>query len=503
MPHAKVVLLTTSIEGFTDQLLASDSQDFGRSPSSLSYCDPNNQPPPEPVSAVDSPPDEVIKPESTVTNTVKIKKRRLSWLPLRSRPEYPRSTSDSLRILREPSTTSLAKSTISAPILTSTTNAEVAQSEGVHCGELSPDLFDKSTWDSKLGWLKNESKEVKVHLRTESRLQRLSSAVRGRGETNRLSFTMEETPSSGQKMARYKAETVNLCKDKIRTLTGITPHNRSQSASLQNMSGAERLSWDPPLLAPGNNTPSLASPQLSPNHEHFGSLTRSFNSILDRGLDSDTPTMEFLKKQASKLRLREEQQRKWNISEPFIPTEEQQRQWQAFPRARLASSSEEVLSQLPNRQVRVKADLTEEEVERYANDEYHPQAEAKRANDIAPKGSEETIVNNDDILRVEPARPRTYNPLGMHTDVMAFAQPPASVKLPDPRLPYPGQLYDSDEYPQASKPGKMDVMAFINESKDWGPESVKNQIKEVKPDVKDKESKRGIKKSISRLFGRK
>jgi hypothetical protein len=168
--------------------------------------------------------------------------------------------SERLNIFRSHNPPTITRSNISAPVLNSTTNARVAQTEGVLCGELTQETFDKSTWDNKLGWVsaqdtagapqpnppqQTQESDIKLQLKPAARLQRFGEAVRNR-------FRREDKPdranvntirndenrhqsntSDHQREERCKAENMNLSRDKISKLTGnVHSSQRSQSTPM-------------------------------------------------------------------------------------------------------------------------------------------------------------------------------------------------------------------------------------------------------------------------------
>jgi len=147
-----------------------------RSESKLSYrCDPQDQPPaspgPDPTMDVISAAPRATTPEeehslgadhnAQDTSEILVHKRgdsrrraqrtrRLSWLPFTrssSISQHPRS--HSVHLPKVTSASTVARSVISAPVLTSTTNAKVARIEGVYCRELADLEFSQSAGNSQ------------------------------------------------------------------------------------------------------------------------------------------------------------------------------------------------------------------------------------------------------------------------------------------------------------------------------------------------------------------
>ena len=475
---------------------------FGRSPSSLSYCDPNNQPPAtaqhagigtvsssSPFTSSDALAVEKPSPRAD-ESTTKRKHRPLSWLTFnKAQTAYPRSLSERFGLPRGQSSSSVAKSTISAPMLTSTTNTKVAEVEGVHCGELTQETFNKSTWSNKLGWVSAEDDhrtaatqarslaerieaEEKFQLKPVARLQKIGDALlarfRSNGGQRRGSFDMMDSSTTDQateasKMANIQAETVNLCRDKIRNLTGQTQHyQRTRPTNLLKTTpkpGAEK--WDPPLLHHGDHSCSSAALSETSDTPNFhtndhssqvGSLTRSFNSALDRGLLTETTNMDLIRDAAKKLGIRSKDQKrkddlKKKISDP-LPINAQFTdqhidennpvvpKWQAIPPPGETADVDKLLGAMPDPPKPAPVPTNDDAPEwgrvplpegyiSYPNSPTKDKVAGPvrtRARLAANNGSEDEI-----------------NPLGMHQDVGAFAEAPANVRLPAPTKPYPEQ----------------------------------------------------------------
>ena len=341
--------------------------------SSLSHrCDPHNQPPPTPApSLINVAKGESVKPKSPertkpqqdtqiAQETLRIGTQRFdsirrrahrlrpkSWLHF-SRPAqqipYPRSISTQLP--KTASTSTVARSVISAPILTSTTNVAVARTEGVHCGEISEAAFSQSTWDSQVGWVASGSQDAggvlqrtssKVGVRSpviedkanklvegtpskKGRIVRLKNVLKTRIRTRNqtpqpgASSSLSQLQQGGSKSAedeeikcqslrrdlsRRRAETINLYKGKIKGLTG-NGHIRRKSVNIKGATqpGGEE---DPPLLDDIIDFPTTDFITSSDNESPFGSLTKSFASAVDK-LDfySTLPrNMSFLRSRSS------------------------------------------------------------------------------------------------------------------------------------------------------------------------------------------------------------
>lgn len=222
----------------------------------------------------------------------------------------------SARLPKDTSTATVASSVISAPVLTSTTNVKVADMEGVHCDELTEESFDKSTWSNKVGWVSDidESAAEEARMLAEKieaeessqdkpgRLVRLGAAVKGilRGKRNEKFTQLEDESLS---VGRRHAETINLYKSKIRNLTGsgqirrksvqVTAGNKhGDEDMMQAQSGpsAALPSAEQPLLTSKKSQDFLSiTSDLDDGGTKFGSLTRSFNSALDKLNFADMP----------------------------------------------------------------------------------------------------------------------------------------------------------------------------------------------------------------------
>ncbi|OAL37192.1 hypothetical protein AYO20_03368 [Fonsecaea nubica] len=341
-----------------------------RTESSLSYrCDPKNQPPasPEPISpghvveeSVKSTPqspqglgdhDEgqqtqsdaeaaVLPFQSTRRRTNRLRPR--SWLPFsRLSPQSPYPRSISTQLPKTASTSTVARSVISAPVLTSTTNITVARAEGVHCGEMFDVAFAQSSWNSQVGWVasNNEDSEGSSrHAKASSgrcgespggianlttskrgRILRLRNAIRSKirnGTSRPAGITAQhkqipetpgdvqgdEVPTLKRDLPHSRAETLNLYKGKIKGITG-NGHIRRKSVNTDK-GAAESRGGDSPLLGRGDIIdlpPTDFASEHSDNESGFGSLTRSFASAVDK-LDfySSLPrNMSFLRSRSS------------------------------------------------------------------------------------------------------------------------------------------------------------------------------------------------------------
>lgn len=340
-----------------------------RTESSLSYrCDPQNQPPatPEPdpqthisTEVAGSKLEEGSKKQNAGSqqpqgsgqlNHEKSSLRRralqirpLSWLAL-SRPPLeshcPRSMSAQLPTAA--STSTVARSVISAPVLTSTTNVQVACTEGVHCGEISDLTFSQPTWNSRVGSVAKPTDSQRggtgpddaapnlgMSLNPGPTLANASAVSRRRifqfGDIVRRKIGSRplKKPTGGSSplqsaearaedsdtglapaalessLARRRAETLNLYKGKIKGLTG---NGHVRRKSLNSSKDLAETAKDPPLLGEFTDTQLTdTKAEQSDDDSAFGSLTRSFVSAVDK-LDFHSPlprNIPFLRSRSS------------------------------------------------------------------------------------------------------------------------------------------------------------------------------------------------------------
>ncbi|KIW18601.1 hypothetical protein PV08_02890 [Exophiala spinifera] len=270
--------------------------------------------------------------------------RPLSWLPWSQSspaPYYPRS--QSVHLSKAPSISTVARSVISAPILTSTTNMDVARAEGVLCGEMSDMTFGRTRWDPVAGWIDTSleeepgngtsfenprskvprgvarvSKSPKNMTRLKKgRIVKLGDIIRKKVKAVPVRFRSREAGSRivssnnessdehaacGSSDKHVQVGMLNLYKGKMR---GLTENGHYRRKSLNSSKGLAKAQQDPPLLGDFTNEPILdteAGPELSDNEESvFGSLTKSFASAVDR-LDFHSPlrrNLPLLKSQSS------------------------------------------------------------------------------------------------------------------------------------------------------------------------------------------------------------
>lgn len=317
-----------------------------RSTSALS-CDPNRQPPGIPQSTqgvstlvadgeIDSPATYLSgKPvltrlrEKLPTVANKPKERPRSWFPL-SRPSLRGipTRSSSVRLPKDTSASSIGHSTISAPILTGTTNIIVAEVEGVCCR----DIIDAGL-TTPVERVKTKPDDGAAEgigptqMRQHSmRLLNLPNA-RGQRDRKTRSLVLEALPvvesdrksedtsrfsAFESRIARRRAETINLCRAKINKLTG-NGHIRRKSINkdVNTSSNVTRPGNDDIIGKSGSSTIKTTAGLLTLNHSDHdlipGSLTRSFVSAIDK-LDSyshQTPDkMNFIRSKSSIFNLK-------------------------------------------------------------------------------------------------------------------------------------------------------------------------------------------------------
>ncbi|KIW46294.1 uncharacterized protein PV06_01974 [Exophiala oligosperma] len=338
----------------------------GRIESSLSYrCDPNDQPPAS--SEVEQPRNNDVVAQSSdrkegsaqahslsgkgdnVQETSAMRSRRrfrpLSWLPWSQSSvasQYPRS--QSVHLPKAPSTSTVARSFISAPILTSTTNVDVARTEGVVCGEISDMGSARTRWDPVLGWVANSPEEhnervpsseklerkttgpnvadaskspTKMSMLQKRRIIKLGNIIRKRVKGVPVRFRSRRTasrvvhahnedtdehPACGSPDKHLPVGILNLYKGKMRALTENKHLRRKSLNSSKEMAQARQ---DPPLLsdfADGTILDTEAGVEQSDYEESaFGSLTKSFASAVDK-LDFHSPlqrNLPFLRSKSS------------------------------------------------------------------------------------------------------------------------------------------------------------------------------------------------------------
>lgn len=290
--------------------------DLTRSPSSLS-CNPHDQQPAEPQ----SPTAATELTGLTLTSDEPKRRRPLSWLSLRgARRLYPRSMS--VQLPKDTSCSTMGRSVISAPILTSTTNSKVAAAERVACRDTFGEEHPYETTVTEAHKLADIMVERPTPRHRPSR--RFVDVLKNKIRRRERNFTkIEEEPTGNH---RRRAETINLCKDKIKNLTGNGYINRKSITESNNnrYSGTEHLLGHKESRAVLLRKTSQAAldfdSQHQPDHDsHFGSLSRSFNPALEKlDFQSNTP---FLRSRSStfNMRKREEKQEAVPGVTPYKP----------------------------------------------------------------------------------------------------------------------------------------------------------------------------------------
>ncbi|KIV88682.1 hypothetical protein PV10_08342 [Exophiala mesophila] len=262
--------------------------------------------------------------------------RPLSWFSLSgssSRAQYPRSLS--VHLTKTASSSTVARSVISAPILTSTTNQAVAQRENVPHSELSEASFTQTPWNPQTGKTAQaipdrltdsisasatNSSATPSGPRTTSRrrrILRLGDAFRVKLRGSPLVDSGEKVPSTSQDNGYGKL----IPTDGLSVTSPTHPleHNfdlyRAKMKKLTSRGCARRkpsgndyppTTKDPPLLAELTQDSNLDHYE---NDSAFGSLTRSFASAVDKldfqaSLPRSVSNMSFLKSKSSYFSLK-------------------------------------------------------------------------------------------------------------------------------------------------------------------------------------------------------
>ena len=350
--------------------------------SSLSHrCDPRDQAPATPEPSIihvdgerpfaskspgilqnqhNNPPQEDPKTATPRLNSIRRRAHRLrprSWLPFsRSAPSTPYPRSFSTQLTKTTSTSTVARSVISAPILTSTTNVAVARTEGVHFGEISDLAFSQSTWNSQVGWVATNSQDSGATPQSEAseqlasgrqgaqqnvlpdkqpssgkgRILRLKNVIRSKIRNGHVDeqaqhvagaaedeIKQDSVPAVKRDLSRRRAETLNLYKGKIKELTG-NGHIRRRSGNNSKLTAESREGGDPPLLGDIIDVPTTDfAAEHSDGESPFGSLTKSFASAVDK-LDfySTLPrNISFLRSRSSFFNLKKTNKDSGDLSE--------------------------------------------------------------------------------------------------------------------------------------------------------------------------------------------
>ena len=475
------------------------------------------------------------------------------------------------------SSASIAKSTAADPF-TCTTNIGIAEADGVRRSRLPNGTFANASWTGSSNAAPVSTKhndptaaeqarllaatikaEEDFQAKPSPRLRQLGAAVRRRLRAekklpDRPSFMMlnngakgpVEEPSSSQNLARRKTKTLNLCKNTISALTSsIHPRSRSYPNSLLHQNELfSTKQWDPSLLPAGNRDSTAVLGDPNSHHLHnscevsseFGSCTRYFNSALDRGLDFETTSMDFLRKTSLKARLCKKESPRpasfapppfpWDLidnhfekSNPVVPN------WQAVPdiaetanairvRAtppdaptRTLSAEEERLPEwaqlsrstsymtgmpelLPNRaqlqhpKAVDAADMAAGAPVRTSTEVTDHEHETTTESAVSPahlnyQSSKDLDLSSSKSRYVQaPLDKESFHlkALGMHSDVNAFAEAPTHLELPDPAKPYPQQLQMNGEYMKHQRGTSIDMLTFLNES--TGKQAIKTKLEE-------------------------
>ena len=215
---------------------------------------------------------------------------------MRGTRRYPRSMS--VQLSHDGSLT-MTRSVISAPILTSTSNFKVAAQEGVLCEECTG-IDETTASEARILAEKIQAEEAKEYLENPRRrfVDVLKDKLRRRDRTDFAKI--EEEPG----LTRRRAETINLCKDKIKNLTGNGHIKRKSMGSGDKPAFAEqhhltrKESQAALITSRHDELPLDLDPTEACDESNFGSLTRSFNSALEK-LDLQTTNVPFLRSRSS------------------------------------------------------------------------------------------------------------------------------------------------------------------------------------------------------------
>lgn len=266
--------------------------------------------------------------------------RPLSWFSHQKSSAQDRHCprSVSAQLPKASSTSTVGRSVISAPILTSTTNIEVARTEGVHCGEISDVAFSQSNWDSQVGWVAETSTEKSYTSGHDchserpqpnqknaslgsrefrgGRMFRFGNALKTRltnsslSNYNEAALLTQQSPSfvgnsnsqstsNARPGPQRRAGTLSLYKGKIKGFAW-TSHIRRKPVN--NSSSIMTPQQDPPLLGELNEVDATRTYSAQEDAgSAFGSLTRSFASAVEK-LDFHSPlprNMTFLRSKSS------------------------------------------------------------------------------------------------------------------------------------------------------------------------------------------------------------
>jgi len=146
----------------------------------------------------------------------------LSWLPfsqVSSRTDFSRSLS--VQLPKATSTSTVARSVISAPVLTSTTNVGVAHAEGVHCGEISGLSFSQSTCVGQSGLLASSEHEKSTGVPQHESNNRDAQNQQAVVSANSAGDTTQPARS---RMSRFR----NVLRSKVRSIPYRHAERKSQ-----------------------------------------------------------------------------------------------------------------------------------------------------------------------------------------------------------------------------------------------------------------------------------
>lgn len=337
---------------------------------------------------------------STILETpsyqTKPKQRPLSWFSISNVLKGHTSRNRSVQLP--------GKSIISRPILTSTSNAKVAEAEGVQYDNILP---NGPTW-KKVDTPSEKSNKLVDIVRT---MRRKTSST----EFTDDDYEKDELPIE-KGIERRRAETKNLCNEKINKLTDNGRIKRKSIAQ------AETFTRDQDSTSrPGTNFVGI-----EPSSDFgFSSLTRSFASAVDK-LDfySTQSNMGGLPKSKSIFNFR-----KRDKEEKIVEVAENEEVKQVNNNVNEINKPEDLLT------------LKEALAETKQNRSYYPPISASD-----PEPTKFDAIKNA-YIPTEPVAnyPRGVNPLRMHTNPMQFAVAPPGVVLPNPQTTNRYGIIEEDE----------------------------------------------------------
>lgn len=182
---------------------------------------------------------------------------------------------------------------ISAPVLTSTSNMAVAQDAGIPHNPITHQAFHESherTSDENVAY---QARSLAKKIETggpksykKNQLNRLGAAIKGRfgkGQGSYSQLQEEDTSAAVRK---------NLCNDKIKDLTGngkVPRRTVIASPTTATLNNIDAEAETDPLLSKPRSQEYLSVPtDFQDDDSQFGSLSRSFNSAVEKLNQVDT-----------------------------------------------------------------------------------------------------------------------------------------------------------------------------------------------------------------------